>query len=207
MTSEHMPWQLHPDLTQERLLVVAGIFRQVRDDVRDSHAEDQGETTWSAGARAYERIKHRIQEAAKAHPWLKIIESIGLRLTFTVGSVPMRFFTGRADKPSTRTRVRRKPELEQEQMMLFAMPEPTDVEDDDWFWRMAIEMTGLDLSRVVVLQVSSQGNARRGWTIPINTPTSAIASVQPMTKAAVRLQKPTVTPKKKKVAKVESDGA
>src|ERR1700737_1446294 len=101
-----MPWELHPDLQADRLAVLAEIVRRARDEVRESHAADIGETTWSAGARSYERIKHGITAAQAGHSWLKVIEKSGLRLTFTVGSVPLRLFTGRADKPSPRTRLR-----------------------------------------------------------------------------------------------------
>lgn len=48
------PWELNPELTQERLKKLASLIRDVRDDVVDRHDDDLGDSARATGMRAYE---------------------------------------------------------------------------------------------------------------------------------------------------------
>jgi len=43
---DKQPWEIHPDLTEERLTFLARLIRSVRADAVDAHDADKGDTFW-----------------------------------------------------------------------------------------------------------------------------------------------------------------
>lgn len=86
------PWEINPDLTNERIAAIANIIASVRGEVIDLHDEELGDTPLSLGTRAYECSRTRIIGIAEQElwPWLRIITPEG-RFTFSIGNTPVRF--------------------------------------------------------------------------------------------------------------------
>ena len=55
--SNFEPWQKYPDLTRDRLSVIATIIRDVRHRCVMLHEPDEGDGPWSLGCRAYEETR------------------------------------------------------------------------------------------------------------------------------------------------------
>lgn len=73
------PWELNPELTQERLKKLASLIRDVRDDVVDRHDDDLGDSARATGMRAYECCRTRIARASmdsEEWPWLGIVKKM-----------------------------------------------------------------------------------------------------------------------------------
>ncbi|NCB47080.1 hypothetical protein EOM81_08705 [bacterium] len=86
------PWIMNPDLTWEKIKVIADLICTVRSEVIDLHEEDQGDTRLCLGIRAYERARMRIINLANSnvYSWLSILTETG-RFTFKIGNTPVRF--------------------------------------------------------------------------------------------------------------------
>jgi hypothetical protein len=86
------PWLMNPDLTQDRIKVIADLICTVRSEVIELHDAVQGDTRLCLGIRAYERARTRIINLAKSnvYPWLSILTEKG-RFTFKIGGTPVRF--------------------------------------------------------------------------------------------------------------------
>jgi len=84
---ERLPWEINPDLTEERIKVIADLICTVRTEVVDLHDEQLGDTRLSLGTRAYECCRTRIISLAESqiHTWLGIINQEG-RFTFKIGN-------------------------------------------------------------------------------------------------------------------------
>ena len=89
------PWREDPDLTRDRLSVIATIIRDVRHDCVMLHEPDEGDGPWSLGCRAYERIGFVILKVNDNDNWLKTLpEKSALAFSFAIGNVPFRFYRG-----------------------------------------------------------------------------------------------------------------
>ncbi|MCD2325313.1 hypothetical protein LQ953_14925 [Sphingomonas sp. IC-56] len=123
MTKKY-PWDIHSDLTEERLVKVAGLIRRGREDALDRHNEDIGDDNWLLGCSAYRFGCFRIDQAAEteAYPWLVVLNP-SLEFVFQIGAYPVRFFRDDADEPSMRGRARAHAELDQ---MHLALPTSED---------------------------------------------------------------------------------
>lgn len=98
------PWEVIPNLQFDALKAVAALIRDTRDDVITLHDQDLGDTVKGTGLRAYECCRTKIIEAALHNsdmPWLGIIEPDG-RFTFSINSVPVRFYRGSPNSPTER---------------------------------------------------------------------------------------------------------
>jgi hypothetical protein len=99
------PSQRYPDLTTERLSIVANILAKERDDAAADHHPERGETEFSLGVSAWERTKSAIIAASQKYSWLRIAdgETPGPSpFTFQIGVHPIRFYHGTADDTPTR---------------------------------------------------------------------------------------------------------
>ena len=63
--SNFEPWRKYPDLTRDRLSVIATMIRDVRHGCVLLHDPDEGDGPWSLGCRAYERICLAIRKASR----------------------------------------------------------------------------------------------------------------------------------------------
>lgn len=189
-----MPWEIHPDLQEDRLCQIAAIIRDVRHDALGGHEPKKGDSNWGLGTRVHERTCHAIRQAAQQIPWLKILEP-GLHFVFTIGKVPVRFYRGEAENPNPRYLSRRFPEITAQQFAFdFAQ------EENDWFWRLAIEteVTG-EVLRIVLVQVSASGQTQNPWEVPFVEKVAVISPLREKVNEGVELEPPFVgLPKKEK---------
>lgn len=97
------PWNKYPDLTGERLSVLAAEIRRVRRECAALYEPEKGDGRWSLGCRVYERTFFAIVQLASAFDWLTINPELqALRFSFAVGSVPLRFYKGDPNDPPSR---------------------------------------------------------------------------------------------------------
>lgn len=207
---DKLPWEIHPDLTEERLAFLARLIRSVRADAVDAHDPDKGDTSWGLGCRSHERTLFAIINAAAgiASSWLSVIEP-GLHFVFAVGSVPLRFYRGEAEHPPTKSLQRNYAEIVQAQTSMFSLPGfATPVRNDlrAYLWRIAIE-TNFDgsVDRVVLVEVSEDGQSLRTiHEIPEST-VGYVAATEPKRKEGKPLPPPSVELKSKKKNKKADD--
>jgi hypothetical protein len=103
MIAEIEPWLKYPDLTQSRLTVLANEIRRVRSECVALHQPEAGDGDWSLGCRVYQRTFFAIKELAKTVDWLTINQELkALQFSFSVGSVPLRYYKGDPDDPPSR---------------------------------------------------------------------------------------------------------
>src|SRR3954454_15974747 len=102
--SQRTPWEVCPQLTADKLQVIAQIVKDVRRVLVDLHEPEHGDNNWSLGCRVYARVCHQVERATDAgtYPWLDFQRS-GLEFVITIDGVPVKFFHGEADGPPTRT--------------------------------------------------------------------------------------------------------
>ncbi|MGH7239498.1 MAG: hypothetical protein ACREHG_05465 [Candidatus Saccharimonadales bacterium] len=125
------PASFHPDLTEDRLNVIADILISTRNETVDLFDPDAGDTNWDLGCRVYGRSCTRIIRAGPKYDWLNVSDTT-LHLVFNIGQVPIRFYTGSSDDPTARTMERSFPELQQ---LSLAFPKVTEL----LTWRFAVE--------------------------------------------------------------------
>jgi hypothetical protein len=101
--SSAYPWDYHSDLTEERLLVVAGLIADGRRTAVELFDEAAGDNGWTLGCRAFQFGRARILRAVDSgeFPWLTVIDRT-LQLIFKIGEVPVRIYRGEADEPTDR---------------------------------------------------------------------------------------------------------
>lgn len=188
------PWDVHPELTEERLVTVAGILRSVRQDALPFHEPEKGDTSWGLGTRVSERTWHAIRDAAQDLPWLEIIDP-RRHFVFSIGGVPFRFYRGRAEKPNPRMLLRQHPEITKHQIAFKFYEEQTQ-----YFWRFAVETDIFgDAFRIVVAQMSEAGDVKMKWDVPLAGKVSALASIIDAKPQGVELQPPVIGGRKKKL--------
>lgn len=132
--SDSPPWEIHPDLTRERLVAVAQLIAQGRWDALATHNPIIGGNGWTLGCCAFQYARAQIIRAAgqDGYEWLSLSNAT-MQLIFNIGSVPFRFYKGEADAPSDRTLRQTYSELAQ---LSFAFG---DVAAGDLAYRFAIE--------------------------------------------------------------------
>jgi hypothetical protein len=118
---QQCPSDFHPALTEDRLAVAARLLVRGRSDAIARAEPDAGDDAWSIGCRAYSFSRHQVRRAAESgrFPWLKVLDG-GQHFVFLIEGVPIRFYPGPADNPSTRTLVQH--EIEAQQMSLGGTP-------------------------------------------------------------------------------------
>src|SRR4051812_25887297 len=98
------PWSVSPRLTSERLVTLARAAVRVRAEALPSHRPELGDDSWSFGCVAYRRTCYALKslELSGEHPWLRI-EERGLAFRLSVDHVPLRFYRGEAERPTSRS--------------------------------------------------------------------------------------------------------
>ena len=164
MTTKIYPWEYHQDLSEERLVAVAGLIVDGRQTAVELQAEAEGDNGWTLGCRAFQFGRHRILRAVDDvdYPWLGIIDR-GLQLTFKIGEVPIRIYRGEPDEPTDRTLRQSNNELRQ---LGFSFDERD--EGRELAFRFAVE-TDFDGSALAVKFVGLRGaTAVLNWNVPID---------------------------------------
>lgn len=171
--AKQYPWEYHSDLTAERLIALALLIRQGRHDAVERYESDIGDDAWTLGCRAYKFGQFRILQADKddKFPWLSIIDP-SLRFIFGIGLVPVRFYRGDAEEPSSKTCQIAFPELGQ---LSIAFPEE---EPDPMVYRFAVE-TDFDGSVLAIKFVGLRHKqAVLCWDVPM--PTATVTTFTPI---------------------------
>jgi hypothetical protein len=160
------PWLSYPPLTLENLKFVAALMRDVRDGAVLLHDVEAGDSNWGLGCRIYDRIIGRIRRASITTPWLTVLpESQTLRLTFAIGSLPLKIYRGDADEVPGKFLVRSFAELDQMELA-FAIHGV----DSTNLLRIAVEPDASGkTSAVTLVEVEKSGNPLRIFQIPLDT--------------------------------------
>jgi hypothetical protein len=117
MIAEIEPWLKYPDLTQPRLTALANEIRRVRSECVALHKPEDGDGDWSLGCRVYQRTFFAIRELTKAVDWLTINPELkALQFSFSVGSVPLRYYKGDPNDPPSRYLMHSQGELQHIQL-------------------------------------------------------------------------------------------
>ncbi|WP_028489825.1 hypothetical protein [Thiothrix lacustris] len=177
------PWDVNPDLQQERLIQLANMLAEVRADVVDLHNPELGDTRKSLGFRAYECSRsHCIDKAGQlGFEWLGVLTE-DRRFTLKVGSIPVRFWKGEPEKlPSGK--LLRSPEA-LNQIELFH-PKNSDNELI-WFCILDANFKGL-IERAYFVGYTEIGEIVINWQIPIRGSITLISDVNHMPSDGIEL--------------------
>lgn len=162
-----LPWDFHPALTEERLRICARLLANARRDALALAAYEMGDDSWSVGCRAYAFGRQRLKRVAESgqHEWLRVMDH-SHHFVFLIHTVPVRFYRGAADEPTSRTL--RQQEAEAQQLGLAL---GTDLAEGLVF-RLAVETTETgQVERVVFVALrGEEGQAECVWPIPLERP-------------------------------------
>ena len=171
-----LPWDIHPALTEDRLRVCAVLLAHARRDAVRMASFEMGDDPWSVGCRAYAFGRQRLRRAAErgTYNWLTLLDQ-SHHFVFLIETVPVRFFRGSADEPTSRTL--RRQIIEARQLTLVLGEEQAE----GLVFRLALEATaGGGVERVVFLALRGEdGQVECFWPVPLDEPSSAAAGPQP----------------------------
>lgn len=195
----NQPWEVHPELTEERLLVIGRIFSRTRKEALELYDPASGDGLWSLECRIYERTINSFLLAARKHPWLRCIKR-NLYFVLLVGGVPIRF--KRKDFESAATMDIR---LFEEEIIAHQLA--FDYDPSGWYWRVFIETDeNRDILRLVLAQITEVGITRNAYNIPVTGPVTLAASVTPTLRAPAPVEKPKLGMKKSADKEAAKDG-
>jgi len=181
------PWQIHPDLTAERLGIVAELLSGVRNQAITEHAPPRGDTNWGLGCRVYERSMFAVEQAVSDHAFLGVVDKQGLHFVFSIGVVPVRFYRGDHEDEADPRRLRRHdPELHAQQVAFDFVPEPKA----EAALRLIVETDDAGrATEIFIVQFGEDGKPYNPWSIPFNR---TMVAIDEFRKEGVPLQAPTV---------------
>lgn len=192
--TDRTPDSYHPELTQERLEIVARLIADASLSAVEHHSPEDGETEWSLGTRRYERIGHAIQRTAESgqYEWLQVFKR-HLYFLVRIGGVPIKFFRGDPSEPSKRVLKQHRYELQLRQQAFAFMGESEDV---TFRWRLSYQ-TNLEgeVFRVTLLMADDNDKIVRTWEIQLVEGVISLAKVIPFLPEPVDLGAPPVAPK------------
>ncbi|MGA0604674.1 hypothetical protein ACO2Q0_01630 [Phenylobacterium sp. VNQ135] len=168
-----LPWEVHPDLTKDRLVHIGQLIAKGRHDAVLFQNEEIGDDTWVLGCRAFQATRHQILTAAASEdfPWLEIIDS-SKHLVFKIGAVPVRFYKGAPEEPTVRTLRQTYPELSQLGLIFGD-------EREHLVYRFAVE-TDFDGTVAAIKFVGLLGEAPAFcWDVPLTPAMPSIFPVSP----------------------------
>ena len=168
ITDGKKPWEIHPDLKADRLIVIAQLLADVRLGALADHSPKKGDGSWSLGCRIYERSINGIQKLVErgVHPWLGLVHRNQLEFCFSIGLVPMRFYHETDHRRPVQTSL---PELEALQTAFPFAGEP----ELDKVLRIAYETDEDGLPDGFYLVQVTKGSSKkpyRVWPIPQSAP-------------------------------------
>lgn len=198
MARKILPVDIHSDLTQDRLEAIAELFESVREDVINKREIISGDDSWSVGCRAYSWTRSAITKAAsrdpKFIPWLKVLEDKGLYFTFTIGAIPIKFYSGSLDHLPNKTAYFKTQEFLARQ---YAFPSMKD--EDSFVFRFILETdSSLKIRNITFVQIGTSGEIINSWPIQL----TKVTNVTPFKSRGVKLSKPNVSVKKPKDSQI-----
>ncbi|HIF9436774.1 TPA: peroxidase [Photobacterium damselae] len=195
------PWDFNPALTPKRLKQLASLVREVRDTVIDLHDDLLGDSARGTGLRAYECCRVRIIRASKEDDWewLGIIKSDG-QFTFSIDSVPVRFYRGKPSNPEERRLIPCIEALSQMSLLPVEVGEAAAI-----LWFFAVEVDEFRYVERVTFTGFLEGNQVSCWEIPLDEKVPIFTTVRANLPEPVVTQKASVSIKKKE-RKAQNDG-
>jgi hypothetical protein len=171
------PWDVDPALKRKRLLLLAQVAVNVRNQALAEANRALGDTNWGIGCKAHERFVHAVEKLAiTERAWLRVHRD-GLSFTSFIEGVPVRAYRGEADHPSARHVYaaqhpdgREVPKVDPRQLA-FGFDEPRVEEDPEskWVWLMAVETDAEGRAvRVVFFQANALGQTQNRWVAPLS---------------------------------------
>jgi hypothetical protein len=182
-----LPWDVHTDLTADRLIKVADLVTSARGDAVAWHNPEIGDDNWVLGCRAFQACRFQIQRETQSgdSQWLTILDE-SKHFVFRIGAVPVRFYRGEPEDQNHRTRRQSFPELAQ---MAMAFPGEDVL---DLVYRFAVE-TDFDGQVSSVSFVGLLGdNVVVYWPIPLKSATTTPFAAMRPPAAGVELRAPVV---------------
>lgn len=155
------PWECHPDLTEERLRLLAKFFADTASEVAGEHSPESGDDAWSLGCRRNAWWRNRMLDIVQSGtwPWLQVIcPTKGF--VFAIGDVPMRFYRGRSETPPMNTLAHRADELRQ---LTIAFG---DSDYRVFKWRVSIDTDRKGRPAQIVLAGLRDGLVECYWSLP-----------------------------------------
>ncbi len=189
------PWEHHPALTRDRLIMIAQLIQRGRNLALDRFDPNVGCTGWTLGCEAFAFQRHQIIEAAAGIDWLEVLDPT-MQFVFSIGDVPARFYRGEPEEPNTRTLKQTFSELQQ--LSLFGTDELVKLTPEP-LYRFAVE-TDLDGSTAAISFVVLGGETTvLTWSIPLDEPVTKVSPLWVEGSEGVELPAPLVgVPTKKK---------
>lgn len=155
------PWELHPDLSADRLLLIARVARTVWRRAGKSFKSDLGDTLWGFGCKFNERMRFALVEASANAPWLRPILK-NLHFVFAIGAVPARFYRGSASRPKKNLLRRSTPEKAQQSLAFPGLAAETA-----WIYRFAVDVNDARAMPTVSLVQHDANTGEVGATWPL----------------------------------------
>ena len=201
MLMSFSPWEHYPSLEEDRLIELAETLRHTRDRAVEVSFPEDGDGNWSIGCRIYERTIFALRRASQATPWLRVLqETQHLRLTFAIGSEPLKLYKGDPDDVPGRSLVRSFAELRQ---MRLAFQE-REANAENLSLRIAVESDDSGrATQISLVEVDEFGETQRVYEIPRRA-----TNVVPMVVPPIDLAPPTLklVKKRKKEEGLEQAG-
>ncbi|RZU38586.1 hypothetical protein EV700_2521 [Fluviicoccus keumensis] len=123
------PWEICVDLQLDKLTFLARLLADITANIVDRHDPTIGDTNTSLGMRIYECLKTNIIWLSSKHDWLNILTPGG-RFTFTIGSTPMRFWSGESPEKLPSGKLIRS---EEALLQLGLLDSPDQTQDLIWY--------------------------------------------------------------------------
>jgi hypothetical protein len=197
---ESNPWELHPDLTEDRLITIGKIITKTRKEALQLYEPESGDGPWSLECRIYERTMNGFIAAAKELSWLRCVRK-NLYFLVLVGKVPIRFKRRDFERAAEMDIKLFGPEIMAHQLAF-------DFDQSGWYWRVFIETDEFrDILRLVLAQITEQGNTRNAYTIPVSGSVSIAAPVIPAQRQAAAVEKVKLGVKTTTVKRVADNGS
>ncbi len=161
------PWKEDKRLEADKLIAIAEVLRDVRNQTAELHDPVEGDNAWSLGTRVYARQIHVLEQKAMSTDWLTIRRK-NLEFDMSINGVPVRFYKGEPEKPTKNTLKIRYEELQYQQLMMLDMGEIVS-------WRFAQE-TNYDGSvfRISLVKLDQAGISLGMWEVPLETTTRSV---------------------------------
>lgn len=182
------PWEHHAALARDRLVTIGKLIERGRNHALDRFDPGIGCTPWTVGCEAFAFQKFEIETAAFDVDWLEILDP-SMQFVFSIGGVPVRFYRGEPDEPTTRTLKQSFSELKQ--LSLFGADELVRLTAEPAY-RFAIE-TDVDGALTAITFVVLAGETPvLTWQIPLNEPVTRVSPLWVEGSEGVELPAPQV---------------
>jgi hypothetical protein len=167
--SEVCPWDVDAPLKSKRLLMLARLAVQTREQALAEADRDAGDTNWGVGCKAHERFVHAVAKLSESteRSWLRVYRD-GLSLVSFIDGVAVRAYHGDAERPHARHVYAAQTESRRDapdprQLALAFIDEPA-APSERWAWLMAVETDDEGRAlRVVFFQANAEGATRYKW--------------------------------------------